>query len=60
MRGFTVGSTHGEAYGFAGMFLADGFPISGADPVLLRIPKFIVVAELDIVRDILFSPSCRR
>ena len=43
---FTVGGADGEAHGLAGVFLADGFPVDGADPVLLRIPQFVVVAEL--------------
>jgi hypothetical protein len=43
---FTVGSTHGEAHGLAGVFLADRFPVSGADPVLLGIPQLVVVSEL--------------
>ena len=49
LGGFTVGSTDGEAHGLAGVFLADGFPIGGADPVLRGIPKFIVVAQLVLV-----------
>ena len=43
---FAVGGADGEAHGLAGMLLADGFPVDGADPVLLRIPQLVIVAEL--------------
>ena len=46
LRGFTVGGADGEADGLAGVLLADGFPVDGADPVLLRVPQLIIVAEL--------------
>ena len=46
---FTVSGADGEANRLAGVFLAHGFPVDGADPVLLRIPQLVIVAELVLV-----------
>ena len=44
-RRFTVVRGDQEADGLACVFLADGFPVGGADPILLRIPHELVALE---------------